>query len=151
MVRSVMCSVIVKNPDGKTASRAPTTRIREYSRSRLMRGRGQRLASGEGSGLGGVLNGLEFSREATGGAKPGKVPAHYGVIAKLLERLAKDGERGLVLRDHEAIVHPLALASCGHEARPSQVCEMTRDLWLADAKDFKEITDADLLIPDDVQ
>jgi hypothetical protein len=69
----------------------------------------------------------------------------------MIESFAKYGGSGLIPWGHESVVHPLALASRGHNAGPAEVGQMAGNLRLADAKDLDEIADADLFIRDEVQ
>jgi hypothetical protein len=69
----------------------------------------------------------------------------------MLERFAKDGESGPISGGHQAIVHPLSLASRRHNSGPAEVREMSGDLWLANAEYFNEVADADLFVRDKVQ
>src|SRR5437867_3108576 len=44
---------------------------------------------------------------------------------------AKDSRRIFVRRINQSIVHPLPLPARAHDASPPQICQVTRNLWLA--------------------
>jgi len=67
------------------------------------------------------------------------------------QRCAKDIGGCRLARDGETVVHPAAVAPRRDDARPTQVCEMTRDFRLADPEDADEVADADLAIRDEIQ
>jgi hypothetical protein len=48
-------------------------------------------------------------------------------------------------------MHPLALASGGHKAGPSQIAKMPGDLRLRCAQDADEVADADLLLSHEIE
>ena len=88
---------------------------------------------------------------AARGVQSRNVVPHLGFHFKVFQRFAEDAGGGLVLGHYEAIVHPLALASRRNDSRAAKVGKMARNLRLADAKDFDEITDANLPVRNQVQ
>ena len=88
---------------------------------------------------------------ATGIVEFGNVGLHCFLFAKSLERLFEDLGCPGMRRHDNAVMHPLALASCPNNARVSQICQMPRDFGLRGIQDLYEIADADFTISHKVQ
>ena len=56
-----------------------------------------------------------------------------------------------VRRYGDAVMHPLALAACGDQARAAQIGEMTGYLGLALAENFNEKADADFTALNEIE
>ena len=48
-------------------------------------------------------------------------------------------------------MHPPPLPPCGDDARPAEICQVTRDLGLANSQDLHEIANADFLVSDEIE
>jgi hypothetical protein len=69
----------------------------------------------------------------------------FPVFLKGIYRCSKYGSRVKVGWDNQLVVHPLALPARRHDAGPSQVRQVPRNLWLRRTDDFDEVTDTDFL------
>jgi hypothetical protein len=78
--------------------------------------------------------------------EPRPVCLHRLVLLQPIERLPEYLGSSNVRRHHDAIVHPLPIASCRHNACIPKVGQMTGNLRLWTAKDFHEVANADFLL-----
>ncbi len=88
---------------------------------------------------------------AAGGTQPQGIALHLRPFSQMLQRFTKNTRRDCVSRNREPIMHPLAVASCSHNACLAEIGQVTRDLRLARAQDFHEITNTNFAIGDEVQ
>lgn len=76
---------------------------------------------------------------------------HGPVLPKPVKRLLKDLPCSHVRRHHDAVMHPLALSSSGHDTRTSKVGQVPRNLWLGLAQDLDKVADTNFLLSHQIQ
>ena len=94
----------------------------------------------------GVLGG-----SAAGLGESKTVGLHGFFFLEPAESLLEDLGRAGVRRHDDAVVHPLAFAPCGNDARAAKVSEVSGDLWLGLIEDLDEVADADLLFTNEIE
>lgn len=76
---------------------------------------------------------------------------HVRQLPQMRESFRQDGGSHRIARSDKAVVHPAALAARRNNPGTAQVGQMARDLWLAYAQNFDEVTDADFLAGDEIE
>src|ERR1700744_3581342 len=97
-----------------------------------------------------LQRGKLFER-AAGSRQPGAVCLHRLVRLQPRQRLPKNLRGAFILRHHQPVVHPLALAPRRHQPRTAQERQMPGYLRLRLPQHLDEVADANLLLAHQVQ
>ena len=79
------------------------------------------------------------------------VAAHLGIVAEGGPNLVQDARGVRIGRNHDAVVHPQALAAGGDNAGAAQISEVAGNFGLIGLQDFDEIADAEFGVAHEVQ
>ena len=79
------------------------------------------------------------------------VDLHDALLPQTRECVVENLRCARVRRCDEAIVHPLAVATCGGDTGVAEVSQMAGDFRLGRRKDFHEVADADLAVCDEIE
>ena len=93
----------------------------------------------------------KLPRTATCLRQPGTISLHSAFCSEPRKRLLKDLRRTYIGGHHYPIVHPLSFPAGCYDSGAPQVGKMPGYLGLRLIQNLNEITDADLLIPHQIQ
>jgi len=74
------------------------------------------------------------------------VVLHLWIVCERCPQLAEDPGEVCIGGLNEAIVGPLAVATCGDEASAAKIREVPRNLWLIRLEDFNARADTELIV-----
>ena len=97
------------------------------------------------------MEGRKLARTAACLRQPGSISLHGAFFSEPRKRLLKDLCRAYIWGHHYPIVHPFAFTASCYDSGATQVGQMPGYLGLRLIQNLNEITDADLLIPHQIQ